>query len=158
VIQRIAARVGRRIDEMCPLVDARLADGSRVNAIIPPLSLNGPVLSIRRFGVRLNASDLLAYGSMSKEMLQLLGAAVQGRLSLVIPGGTGAGKTTFLNILSSYVPRDERLVTIEDTAELRLQQPHVVKLETRPANLEGVGEVKQRDLLRNALRMRPDRI
>jgi pilus assembly protein CpaF len=158
VIQRIAARVGRRIDEMCPLVDARLADGSRVNAIIPPLSLNGPVLSIRRFGVRLNANDLLAYGTVSREMLHLLGAVVQGRLSVIISGGTGAGKTTFLNILSSNIPRDERLVTIEDTAELRLQQPHVVKLETRPANLEGIGEVKQRDLVRNALRMRPDRI
>jgi pilus assembly protein CpaF len=158
VIQRIAARVGRRIDEMCPLVDARLTDGSRVNAIIPPLSLNGPVLSIRRFGVRLTSDDLLANGTMPREMLQLLAAAVQSRISVLVSGGTGSGKTTLLNALSRFIPPDERLVTIEDTAELKLQQPHVVKLETRPANLEGVGEVQQRDLVRNALRMRPDRI
>jgi pilus assembly protein CpaF len=158
VIQRIAARIGRRVDEMSPMVDARLPDGSRVNAIIPPLSLTGPVLSIRRFGVRLTAEDLLANGTMPREILQLLGAAVQGRISTLISGGTGTGKTTLLNTLSAYIPDDERLVSIEDTAELKLQQPHVVKLETRPANLEGLGEVKQRDLVRNALRMRPDRI
>jgi pilus assembly protein CpaF len=158
VIQRIAARIGRRVDEMSPMVDARLPDGSRVNAIIPPLSLTGPVLSIRRFGVRLTADDLLANGTMPKEILHLLGAAVQGRISTLISGGTGTGKTTLLNTLSAYVPHDERLVSIEDTAELKLQQPHVVKLETRPPNLEGLGEVKQRDLVRNALRMRPDRI
>jgi pilus assembly protein CpaF len=158
VIQRIAARIGRRVDEMSPMVDARLPDGSRVNAIIPPLSLSGPVLSIRRFGVRLTADDLLANGTMPKEILHLLGAAVQGRISTLISGGTGTGKTTLLNTLSAYVPHDERLVSIEDTAELKLQQPHVVKLETRPPNLEGLGEVKQRDLVRNALRMRPDRI
>ncbi len=158
VIQRIAARIGRRIDEMSPMVDARLPDGSRVNAIIPPLSLSGPVLSIRRFGVRLTADDLLANGTMPPELLHLLGAAVQGRISTLISGGTGTGKTTLLNTLSAYVPADERMVSIEDTAELKLQQPHVVKLETRPPNLEGLGEVKQRDLVRNALRMRPDRI
>jgi pilus assembly protein CpaF len=158
VIQRVAARVGRRIDEMSPMVDARLPDGSRVNAIIPPLSLSGPVLSIRRFGVRLTADDLLGNGTLPREMLDLLGAAVAGRVSMLISGGTGTGKTTLLNTLSAYVPHDERMVSIEDTAELKLQQPHVVKLETRPPNLEGIGEVKQRELVRNALRMRPDRI
>jgi pilus assembly protein CpaF len=158
VIQRIAARVGRRVDEMSPMVDARLPDGSRVNAVIPPLSLNGPVLSIRRFGVRLTRDDLIDNGSAAPQMMQLLGAAVEGRVSVVVSGGTGAGKTTLLNAMSSYIPGDERLVTIEDTAELMLQQPHVIRLETRPANLEGAGEVRQRDLVRNALRMRPDRI
>jgi pilus assembly protein CpaF len=158
VIQRIAARVGRRVDESSPMVDARLPDGSRVNAIIPPLSLSGPVLSIRRFGVRLKAEDLIANGSLPREVLQLLSAAVEGRISVLISGGTGSGKTTLLNILSAFIPPEERLVTIEDAAELKLQQPHVVKLETRPANLEGVGEVRQRELVRNSLRMRPDRI
>ncbi len=158
IIQRVAARVGRRIDEMSPMVDARLPDGSRVNAIIPPLSLSGPVLSIRRFGVRLTAEDLLANGTMPREILHLLGACVQGRISTLVSGGTGTGKTTLLNTLSAYIPHDERLVSIEDTAELKLQQPHVVKLETRPPNLEGLGEVKQRELVRNSLRMRPDRI
>ncbi len=158
IIQRIAARVGRRADEMSPMVDARLPDGSRVNAIIPPLSLDGPVLSIRRFGVRLTCEDLLANHTMPPEMLTLFRAAVEARISILISGGTGSGKTTTLNTLSRYIPADERLVTIEDSAELKLQQPHVVRLETRPANLEGIGEVKQRDLVRNALRMRPDRI
>ncbi|HEY7326749.1 MAG TPA: CpaF family protein [Gemmataceae bacterium] len=158
IIQRIAARVGRRADEMSPMVDARLPDGSRVNAIIPPLSLDGPVLSIRRFGVRLNCEDLLALQTMTPEILDLLRACIEARISILISGGTGSGKTTMLNTLSKYIPADERLVTIEDSAELKLQQPHVVRLETRPANLEGVGEVKQRDLVRNALRMRPDRI
>ena len=158
VIQRVAARVGRRVDEMSPMVDARLPDGSRVNAIIPPLALNGPVLSIRRFGVRLTAEDLITNGSMARQMLDLLSAAIQGRITILISGGTGTGKTTLLNTLSAYIPHDERLVTIEDAAELKLQQPHVVRLETRPANLEGVGEVRQRELVRNSLRMRPDRI
>jgi pilus assembly protein CpaF len=158
VIQRIAARVGRRIDEMSPMVDARLPDGSRVNAIVPPLSLEGPVLSIRRFGVRLRSDDLLANQTMTPGMLQLLRAAVEARISILISGGTGAGKTTLLNTLSRYIPSSERLVTIEDSAELLLQQKHVVRLETRPPNLEGVGEVRQRDLVRNSLRMRPDRI
>ncbi|MBX9677552.1 MAG: CpaF family protein [Gemmataceae bacterium] len=158
IIQRIAAKVGRRADEMSPMVDARLSDGSRVNAIIPPLSLEGPVLSIRRFGVRLEAENLLSNGTMPEEALQLLNAAVEARISTLISGGTGSGKTTFLNVLSRYIPRDERLVTIEDAAELRLQQPHVVRLETRPANMEGAGEVRQRELVKNALRMRPDRI
>ncbi len=153
VIQRIAARVGRRIDEMSPMVDARLPDGSRVNAIIPPLSLNGPVLSVRRFGVRLTADDLVANGTMPRCFLDLIAGVVAGRVSTLISGGTGTGKTTLLNTLSAYIPHDERLVSIEDTAELKLQQPHVVRLETRPANLEGVGEVKQRELVRNALRM-----
>jgi pilus assembly protein CpaF len=158
VIQRIAARVGRRADESSPMVDARLPDGSRVNAIVPPLALDGPVLSIRRFGVRLTAEDLLANSTMPPEMYRLLQAAVEARISILISGGTGSGKTTLLNTLSRFIPHDERLVTIEDSAELKLQQPHVVRLETRPANLEGAGEVKQRDLVRNALRMRPDRI
>jgi pilus assembly protein CpaF len=158
VIQRIAARVGRRIDEMSPMVDARLPDGSRVNAIIPPLALDGPVLSIRRFGVRLTAEDLIANQTMPREVLQLIGSAVKARVSVLISGGTGSGKTTLLNTLSAYVPHDERLVTIEDSAELKLQQPHVVRLETRPPNTEGLGEIVQRDLVRNSLRMRPDRI
>jgi pilus assembly protein CpaF len=158
VIQRIAARVGRRVDEMSPMVDARLPDGSRVNAIIPPLALNGPVLSIRRFGVRLKAEDLIANGTMPPELLTMLAGSVQGRISMLVSGGTGSGKTTLLNTLSAFIPDDERLVTIEDTAELKLQQPHTIRLETRPANLEGAGEVKQRDLVRNSLRMRPDRI
>jgi pilus assembly protein CpaF len=158
IIQRIAARIGRRADELSPMVDARLEDGSRVNAIIPPLSLDGAVLSIRRFGVRLTDDALLANGTLPPEMLELLHAAVAARISALVSGGTGSGKTTLLNILSHCIPRDERLVTIEDSAELRLNQPHVIRLETRPANLEGVGEVRQRDLVRNALRMRPDRI
>jgi pilus assembly protein CpaF len=158
VIQRIAARVGRRADETSPMVDARLPDGSRVNAVVPPLSLDGPVLSIRRFGVRLTCEDLLANATMPVEFLHLLQAAVEARISILISGGTGSGKTTLLNTLSRFIPHDERLVTIEDSAELKLQQPHVVRLETRPANLEGAGEIKQRDLVRNALRMRPDRI
>jgi pilus assembly protein CpaF len=158
IIQRVAARVGRRVDEMSPMVDARLPDGSRVNAIIPPLSLSGPVLSIRRFGVRLTAEDLVRFGTVPQEMLDLIAGMVAGRISMIISGGTGSGKTTLLNTLSRFIPEEERLVTVEETAELKLQQPHVVKLETRPANLEGVGQVTQRDLVRNALRMRPDRI
>src|SRR5262249_6609427 len=132
VIQRIAARVGRRVDEMSPMVDARLADGSRVNAIIPPLSLNGPGLSVRRFGIRLTSEDLIANGTLPRPALQLLAAAVEGRMSILVSGGTGSGKTTLLNTLSAFIPHDERLVTIEDTAELKLQQPHVIALETRP--------------------------
>jgi pilus assembly protein CpaF len=158
IIQRIAARMGRRADEMSPMVDARLPDGSRVNAIVPPLSLEGPVLSIRRFGIRLKSEDLLSNGTMPGEIMEVLQAAVAARISTLVSGGTGSGKTTLLNILSRFIPAEERLVTIEDSAELKLQQPHVVRLETRPANLEGVGEVKQRDLVRNSLRMRPDRI
>jgi pilus assembly protein CpaF len=158
IIQRIAARVGRRVDEMSPMVDARLPDGSRVNAIIPPLALEGPMLSIRRFGVRLTIDDLIANSTLPPEMLELLRAAVAARVSLVISGGTGSGKTTLLNCLSRFIPTEERLVTIEDSAELLLQRPHVVRLETRPPNLEGAGEVKQRELVRNSLRMRPDRI
>jgi pilus assembly protein CpaF len=158
VIQRIAARVGRRVDEMSPMVDARLPDGSRVNAIIPPLALEGPVLSIRRFAVRLNAEALLANATFPQEMLELLRSVVDARFNIIISGGTGAGKTTLLNTLSRFIPHDERLVSIEDSAELQLQQPHVVRLETRLPNLEGVGQVTQRDLVRNSLRMRPDRI
>jgi pilus assembly protein CpaF len=158
IIQRIAARIGRRADEMSPMVDARLPDGSRVNAIVPPLSLEGPVLSIRRFGVRLQSEDILANATMPPDFMELIEAAVASRVSVLISGGTGSGKTTMLNILSRFIPSDERLVTIEDSAELRLQQPHVIRLETRPPNLEGLGEVKQRDLVRNSLRMRPDRI
>ena len=158
VVQRIAARVGRRIDESSAMVDARLPDGSRVNAIIPPLALGGPIISIRRFGARLTVDNLLASGSLTSEMLLLLSSAVRGRLNLMVSGGTGTGKTTMLNILSAYIPHSERLVTIEDTAELQLRQPHVVRLETRPPNVEGAGEVRQRVLVRNSLRMRPDRI
>jgi pilus assembly protein CpaF len=139
IIQRIAAQIGRRVDEMTPMVDARLSDGSRVNAIIPPLSLEGPVLSIRRFGIRLQTEDLLANATVPPQMLELLKAVVEARLNVLISGGTGAGKTTLLNTLSRFIPNDERLVTIEDSAELQLQQSHVVRLETRSPNLEGVG-------------------
>jgi len=158
VIDRIVSRVGRRVDESSPMVDARLPDGSRVNAIIPPLALDGPVLSIRRFGADLTVEQLIANGSMTMEMLQLLAGCVKARLNILISGGTGSGKTTLLNAMSSFIPSDERLVTIEDAAELRLQQEHVVRLETRPPNSEGRGEVIARDLVKNALRMRPDRI
>jgi len=158
VIDRIVSRVGRRVDESSPMVDARLADGSRVNAIIPPLALDGPVLSIRRFGAELTAQDLVSKGAMTDQMLTLLAGCVLARLNILISGGTGSGKTTLLNALSSFIPVTERVVTIEDAAELRMQQPHVVRLETRPANLEGNGEVNMRDLVKNALRMRPDRI
>jgi pilus assembly protein CpaF len=158
VIDRIVSRVGRRIDESSPMVDARLADGSRVNAIIPPLALDGPVLSIRRFGTELTADQLVRAGALTENIMALLAACVKARLNVVVSGGTGSGKTTLLNALSSFIPEHERIVTIEDAAELRLQQAHVVRLETRPANSEGRGEVTARDLVKNALRMRPDRI
>ncbi|HZH89509.1 MAG TPA: CpaF family protein [Pyrinomonadaceae bacterium] len=159
VIERIVSSVGRRIDESSPMVDARLADGSRVNAIIPPLSLDGPVLSIRRFGAEpLRISKLIEIGAVTKDMADMFEMCVSARLNILISGGTGAGKTTLLNALSAYIPEDQRIVTIEDSAELQLQQPHVVRLETRPPNIEGRGEVTQRDLVKNALRMRPDRI
>ncbi len=159
VIERIVSSVGRRIDESSPMVDARLKDGSRVNAIIPPLSLDGPVLSIRRFGAEpLRMNSLIENKALTKDIAEMLEMCVSARLNLLISGGTGAGKTTLLNALSAYIPEDERIVTIEDSAELQLQQPHVVRLETRPPNIEGRGEVTQRDLVRNALRMRPDRI
>ncbi len=159
VIERIVSSVGRRIDESSPMVDARLADGSRVNAIIPPLSIDGPVLSIRRFGAEpLRMNSLIENKALTKDIADMLEMCVNARLNVLISGGTGAGKTTLLNALSAYIPEDERIVTIEDSAELQLQQPHVVRLETRPPNIEGRGEVTQRDLVRNALRMRPDRI
>jgi pilus assembly protein CpaF len=159
IVQRIVASTGRRIDENSPMVDARLPDGSRLNAVIKPLAINGPLVSIRRFGGRpLMVEDLLTNGSMTPEMVEFLAACVQARVNIVISGGTGTGKTTLLNCLSRYIPKSERVATIEDAAELMLQQPHVVKMETRPANLEGEGEVTMRDLVRNALRMRPDRI
>jgi pilus assembly protein CpaF len=159
IIDRIVSAVGRRVDESSPMVDARLPDGSRVNAIIPPLSIDGPVLSIRRFGANpLTANDLLTFETMTPAMLELLKGAVKAKLNVLISGGTGAGKTTLLNVLSGFVPGEERVVTIEDAAELQLQQEHVVRLETRPPNIEGKGRITQRDLLRNALRMRPDRI
>ena len=158
VIDRIVSRVGRRVDESSPMVDARLPDGSRVNAIIPPLALDGPVLSIRRFGADITVKELVEYGSITQDMLTLLSGCVKARLNILISGGTGSGKTTLLNALSSFIPADERLITIEDAAELRLQQEHVVRLETRPPNSEGKGEVLARDLVKNALRMRPDRI
>src|SRR5271165_3661505 len=159
IIDRIVSKVGRRVDETSPMVDARLPDGSRVNAIIPPLALDGPSVSIRRFGANpLKLEDLLELKTISTEMLQVLSAAVRARISILISGGTGAGKTTFLNMLSHYIPETERLVTIEDAAELQLQQENVVRLETRPPNVEGVGAVRQRQLLINSLRMRPDRI
>jgi pilus assembly protein CpaF len=159
IIDRIVSRVGRRIDESSPMVDARLPDGSRVNAIIPPLSLDGPVLSIRRFGVRtLDMADLLELGSLSPAMSELLKGTVKARLNVLVAGGTGSGKTTLLNALSAYISAEERIVTIEDAAELQLLQPHVIRLETRPPNIEGAGQITQRELVRNALRMRPDRI
>jgi len=159
IIDRIVSKIGRRVDESSPYVDARLPDGSRVNAIIPPLALDGPVLSIRRFGVDpLKMSDVLAFGSVTHDMAKILEGCVKARLNILISGGSGTGKTTLLNILSEYIPSDERIVTIEDSAELQLKQEHIVRLETRPANIEGKGEVTQRDLLRNTLRMRPDRI
>jgi pilus assembly protein CpaF len=159
VIERIVSTVGRRIDESQPMVDARLPDGSRVNAIIPPLAIDGPVLSIRRFGTNpLKMATLIANGALTKEVAVLFEMCVRARLNIVISGGTGAGKTTLLNALSAYIPANERIVTIEDSAELQLQQPHIVRLETRPPNIEGKGEVTQRDLVKNALRMRPDRI
>jgi pilus assembly protein CpaF len=159
IIDRIVSRVGRRVDESSPMVDARLPDGSRVNAIIPPLALDGPSLSIRRFGTGpLAANQLVQLKSVSAEMMEVLSSAVKARISILIAGGTGAGKTTFLNILSQYIPRNERVVTIEDAAELRLAQENIVRLETRPPNIEGLGAIKQRQLLINCLRMRPDRI
>jgi pilus assembly protein CpaF len=159
VVQRIVGKVGRRIDETSPLCDARLMDGSRFNAVLSPIALDGAAVSIRRFGNKpLMAETLIANKSITKEMLQFLAACVQARVNLVISGGTGSGKTTLLNALSRYIPADERVVTIEDAAELRLQQPHVVRMETRPANIEGHGEIATRDLVKNALRMRPERI
>jgi pilus assembly protein CpaF len=159
VINRIVSRVGRRVDETSPMVDARLPDGSRVNVIIPPLALDGPILSIRRFGRSpLRVRDLLTLGSVSRDSISFLAACVRAKLNVVVSGGTGTGKTTMLNTLSAFIPEDERIVTIEDSAELQLQQPHVVRLETRPPNIEGKGEIVARDLVRNALRMRPDRI
>ena len=158
-IERILAPLGRRVDELSPMADARLADGSRVNVIIPPLAVDGPALSIRRFtAARPDPDELVASGTLTAELRELLAAAVRRRRSLLISGGTGSGKTTLLNALSSYIDPHERVVTIEDAAELRLRQPHVVRLESRPASVEGRGEVTIRDLLRNALRMRPDRI
>jgi pilus assembly protein CpaF len=159
IINRIVSRVGRRVDETSPMVDARLPDGSRVNAIIPPLALDGPVLSIRRFGVKpLKMRDLIAIGALDPPAAGFVGACVRAKLNILISGGTGAGKTTMLNALSSFIPDSERIVTIEDSAELQLQQRHVVRLETRPPNIEGKGEIVARDLVKNALRMRPDRI
>ncbi len=159
IIDRIVSRVGRRVDENSPMVDARLPDGSRVNAIIPPLALKGPALSIRRFGANpVRLEQLLEYQSIIPEMVEFLEGAVRSKLNIIISGGTGSGKTTLLNVLSSFIPSNERIITIEDSAELMLQQPHVVQLETRPPNIEGHGCITQRDLLFNTLRMRPDRI
>src|SRR5947209_228902 len=159
VIDRIVSAVGRRVDESSPMVDARLPDGSRVNAIIPPLALDGPVLSIRRFAKDpFRMADLIEFGTLTPALAEILRATVQARLNILVSGGTGAGKTTMLNVLSNAIPNTERIVTIEDSAELQLQQDHVVRLETRPPNIEGQGAISQRDLVRNALRMRPDRI
>lgn len=159
IIEKIVSRIGRRIDESSPMVDARLPDGSRVNAIIPPLALDGPVLSIRRFSATpLQVEDLVKLESLTSEMASVIEALVKAKVNFLISGGTGSGKTTLLNMMSSFVPNNERIVTIEDAAELRLQQPHVVRLETRPPNVEGRGEVTQRALVKNSLRMRPDRI
>ncbi len=159
IIDRIVSAVGRRIDESSPMVDARLPDGSRVNAIIPPLAIDGPMLSIRKFGYSpLKLDDLLAGGSIAPEIVEFLEGAIRSKLNILLSGGTGSGKTTLLNILSSFIPESERIVTIEDSAELQLQQPHVVRLESRPPNVEGRGEVTLRDLVKNSLRMRPDRI
>jgi pilus assembly protein CpaF len=159
IIDRIVSQVGRRVDESSPMVDARLPDGSRINAIIPPLALDGPALSIRRFGKRrYSMDDLVAKETLTPEMVEFLQTIVRARLNILVCGGTGSGKTTMLNCLSAFIPENERIVTIEDSAELSLQQPHVVRLETRPPNVEGKGEVTQRDLVKNALRMRPERI
>ena len=159
IIDRIVSRIGRRIDDSCPMVDARLPDGSRLNAVIPPLSLRGPALSIRRFSaVPLTSEKLLEYKALTPEMAMLMESAVRGKLNIVVSGGTGSGKTTLLNVLSSYIPDNERVITIEDAAELRLQQRHVLPLESRPPNVDGKNGVSMRDLVRNALRMRPDRI
>jgi pilus assembly protein CpaF len=158
-IDKIVGLVGRRIDESSPYVDARLPDGSRVNAIVPPVSIDGPTLTIRKFAADpYVAEDLVSFGTMSTHVSRFLDAAVRGRMNILVSGGTGAGKTTTLNVLSSFIPEDQRIITIEDSAELQLQQPHVVRLEYRPPNIEGRGEVAIRDLVRNALRMRPDRI
>ena len=159
VIEKIVAPLGRRIDESSPMVDARLPDGSRVNAIIPPLSLNGPSITIRKFSERpFTVRDLINFGTMTPEVAMFLKACVEARLNIVVSGGTGSGKTTTLNVISSFIPDDERIVTIEDAAELQLAQEHVVRLETRPPNIEGKGAITIRDLVRNSLRMRPDRI
>ncbi|MDF2447226.1 MAG: pilus assembly protein CpaF [Moraxellaceae bacterium] len=159
IIEKIAGAVGRRIDESSPMVDARLPDGSRVNAVIPPLALDGPLLSIRKFAADpYTVKDLVRFRSLTPPMAEFLAAAVKARVNIIISGGTGAGKTTLLNVCSSFIPDNERILTIEDSAELQLQQPHVARLETRPANIEGAGEIRQRDLVKNALRMRPDRI
>jgi len=159
IIQRIIAPIGRRIDESSPMVDARLADGSRVNAIIPPLSLVGPIITIRKFAATpFTVEDLIRFGTATPEMFEFLEACVKARLNIFVSGGTGSGKTTMLNILSSFIPDDERIITIEDAAELQLRQEHVITLESRPANIEGKGAIPIRELVRNALRMRPDRI
>jgi pilus assembly protein CpaF len=159
VIEKIVSRVGRRIDESTPMVDARLADGSRINAIIPPSAIDGPLLSIRRFAANpLKVQDLINYQSFTTPMVQLLEALIKAKINVLISGGTGSGKTTMLNLLSGFIPTDERIVTIEDAAELQLRQDHVLRLETRPPNIEGKGEISQRSLVKNALRMRPDRI
>jgi pilus assembly protein CpaF len=159
IIQRIVGRIGRRVDETTPLADARLADGSRVNAVVPPIALDGALLTIRRFGKKaMKAEDLVEKNAMTKEMLDFLSACIKARINVIISGGTGSGKTTLLNALSSFISHDERIATIEDAAELRLQQPHVVRMETRPPNIEGNGQILTRDLVKNALRMRPDRV
>ena len=159
IIEKIVSRVGRRIDESSPMVDARLPDGSRVNAIIPPLALDGPILSIRRFSINpLGVDDLIGLGTLNRNIASVISALVKLKTNVLISGGTGSGKTTLLNMMSSFVPEDERTITIEDAAELQLQQPHVVRLETRPPNIEGRGEISQRSLVKNSLRMRPDRI
>ncbi len=159
IIEKIASGVGRRIDESMPMVDARLPDGSRVNAVIPPLALDGPLLSIRKFSADpFKVKDLIAMRTLTPIMAEFLAACVKARINIIISGGTGAGKTTLLNVVSGFIPDSERIITIEDSAELQLQQPHVGRLETRPANIEGQGEIRQRELVRNALRMRPDRI
>jgi pilus assembly protein CpaF len=159
VVQRAVSQIGRRVDETSPMVDGRLSDGSRINAIIPPLALDGALVSIRRFGAKpIRAADLVASQSVPQEVMEFLAACVRARLNIIVSGGTGSGKTTLLNALSAFIPEDERVITIEDAAELRLQQPHIGRLETRPKNIEGVGSIDTRDLLKNALRMRPDRI
>ncbi len=159
ILDRIVSKVGRRVDETSPMVDARLPDGSRLNAIIPPLALDGPSLTIRRFGANpLQLEDLLKFGAFTPEMVMLLEGAIKARLNIIVSGGTGSGKTTLLNTLSSFIQHDHRVITIEDAAELQLQQEHVLRLETRPANIEGRGAVSATDLVKNALRMRPDRV